>query len=89
MFNFLDFCRAVKKKYSFFSFLLSFNTPQVEFCLLIFFNILARQLFNFKETMSSNLILYMSVVTAHMAYFSTYVRSEIFQKKSPEIKGRL
>ena len=31
--------------------------------------------------MSSNLTLYMSVVTAHMAYFSAYARSEIFQTK--------
>ena len=47
VFNFLGFCRAAKEKNIISSFLTSY-THQVEFFLLIFFNILAIHVLNFK-----------------------------------------
>ena len=46
VFNFLAVCHAAKKKYNFL--FRTSSTHQVEFFLLIFFNILAVHLLNFK-----------------------------------------
>ena len=57
-------------------FLISFETSQVEFFLLIVFFIFWPVICSTLKTMSWNLVLYMAVVTGHMVYFSAYAHSD-------------